>query len=415
MKILWITFLCSWSIPLLKCISKGNKVLVLIPDYDNINLSNVSITGVTLKKIKVSRNEISINMTESLYEKIYKEIIDEYQPDIIHIHGTEKNLAQIYKFIPNIPVVVSIQGLLSGCLKYNTAFLSKKDMMSYTSLKNLIGKGGLLEAKKRCENGFRNYEEDILCNCKYFFGRTHWDKSRVLLNNPSAYYFVGEELLRDDFYERKGQWEIDKLDSYRIFTTTGNNPLKGLHFALKAISLLKDEYPNVKLVVPGMPLDRYKWSILKRKLHGEEYLYYVEGLIEKYGIQSNVELLPRLSSKDMVRYMLESSLFLSTSTIDNSPNSLGEASILGIPIVTTPVGGIISFMHDNYNCLFAPSGDSYMMAYQIKRLFADRNLALKLSCNAKETAMIRHDRDAITDQYLDAYKKIVEIHKLAKK
>lgn len=411
MRILWISFLCSWTIPLLKCISKGNNILVLIPDYNNTKLPNIDIPGVTFKKLQIREKDTKENMSLSLFKLYYKDIISGFNPDIIHVHGTEKNLAQVYKFIPDIPVVVSIQGLLSGCLRFNSAFLTQKDVKSYTSVKNILGIGGLYESERRCESGYKNYEKDILVNCHYFFGRTLWDKAHIQFHNPSAHYFIGEELLRDDFYESVSKWKVENIKSHNIFTTTGSNPLKGLHFALKAVKFLKEEYPDVKLLVPGMPLARYRWSTFERRIHGEEYLYFIEGLIEEYGIKSNIEFLPKLDSNEMVSNMLKSSLFLSTSTIDNSPNSIGEASMLGLPIVTTPVGGITSFMQDNYNCLYAPSGDSYMMAYQIRRVFEDTELANKLSKNSMLLAENRHNRDSISDQYLDAYNKIIELHK----
>ena len=115
----------------------------------------------------------------------------------------------------------------------------------------------------------------------------------------------------------------------------------------------------------------------------------------------------------MANEMLKANVFLSPTSIDNSPNSIGEATMIGVPVVTTPVGGIPSMLKDEESCLFAPAGDVYMMAYQIKRIFNDSELAIKLSKNAHQIALLRHNPDSTVTQYINAYEAIVELHKNA--
>lgn len=411
MKILWISFLGSWTLPLLYRLSCGNDIHIIIPVLSKSTKKEEFKDGITFHYLELTEKDVFSTMTETIYKKYYENFIREINPDIIHIHGTEKNLAQIQNFIPaKIPVVISIQGLLSGCLRYNTAFLTQHDMRKYTSIKNLLGRGGLLDAERMCINGNINYEENILSNGRYYIGRTNWDKAHILAYNPKAHYFKGEELLRDCFYQNANKWNGRYSDSHVIFTTTGANPLKGLHFALKAIGILKKKYPDVRLVVPGMPKDRFKWGIFKRLLIGEEFQYYIKGLIKFYRIEDNVVFLPRLNENEMVQQLLGCNVFLSSSTIDNSPNSICEASMLGIPIVTTPVGGVTSFMRDEENCLFAPSGDACMMAFQIARLFDDRNFAANLGKQAYEMYISKHDREKVADEYKNIYRQIINLH-----
>lgn len=110
----------------------------------------------------------------------------------------------------------------------------------------------------------------------------------------------------------------------------------------------------------------------------------------------------------MMRQMQRAHVFLSPSSIDNSPNAIGEATMIGIPIVTTPVGGVTSFLKDEETALFAPAGDPYMIAYQIKRIFDNDNLAITLSKNAQKIALERHDIDKTTKQYLNIYRQIIQ-------
>ena len=360
--------------------------------------------------LDLSNKERTMSMNECVFLKFNK-IIREIAPDIIHIHGTETNLAQLQNFLTDIPIVISIQGILKGCLRHNTALLTTKDVRPYKSLKNIFRCGGLYNAERNCIRGVANYEAEIFAKGKYFFGRTDWDHAYVKFSNPDALYFHGDELLRPAFYQSRAKWNINNMRRHSVFMSSGFNPLKGLHFAVGAVALLKKFYPDVILKIPGMPLHILNKSAIKQRISGEEYLSYVKKMIDENGLQNNIEFMARLSEQEMVSEMTKAHVFLSSSTVENSPNAVGESTMIGTPIVITPVGGVASFMENNYNCLYAASGDSYAMAFQIIRIFEDDNLASTLSRNAVKTASVRHDLKNVSNQYMKAYNEIIEAHK----
>lgn len=192
---------------------------------------------------------------------------------------------------------------------------------------------------------------------------------------------------------------------------SGFNPLKGLHLAIKALSLLKNYYSDVMLTVPGLPQHILSYNPFKSRIIGEEYVNFCKDLITKKNLEKNINLLPRLDAEGMAQELLKSNIFLSPTSIDNSPNAVGEASMIGVPIVSTPVGGVPSILKDEESCLFTPAGDEYLMAYQIKRIFDDDKLAIKLSCNAHKIALRRHNILKTTEQYINAYNEIINYHK----
>ena len=49
---------------------------------------------------------------------------------------------------------------------------------------------------------------------------------------------------------------------------------------------------------------------------------------------------------------LKSQAFVCPSTMENSPNSLGEAMILGVPVVTTDIGGITTMMEPDEGTIY---------------------------------------------------------------
>ncbi len=404
LNILWITREFSWTIPLAELINSKVKLHIIIPDAKpNKQREN---NGIAFYYLNLQTSDIFSNMKYNVAQK-YMQIIDIIKPQVIHVHGTENNFAQIQNYITNIPIITSIQGILSGCIPFSTNFIREDEIVPYRTIKNFLGQGGYKLMERRCILGRKEFENNILKNGKYFFCRTHFDKAWVSFSNPNAIIYQGEEILRNAFYFHAGQWTIEQCNKHRIFMPSGFNPIKGLHIAIKVIALLKRYYPDVKLIVPGLPKHILDYGGLKSKIIGEEFVNYIKDLIYKNKLQGNIQLLPRLNDEQMALEMKSANVFLSPTSIDNSPNTVGEAMMVGVPVVVAPVGGIPSIFKDEVDCLFAPAGDEYIMAYQIKRIFEDDNLARKISKGGKQTALRRHDKTCAVNQYIDAYTNII--------
>jgi len=58
----------------------------------------------------------------------------------------------------------------------------------------------------------------------------------------------------------------------------------------------------------------------------------------------------------------------------------------------------------------SPSGDPYLMAFQIKQLFDNKDLAYSLSRNAYQVARRRHDVSNAGRQYIAIYQNVLKIH-----
>ena len=406
MNILWISYFGSWTCPLAECLAKKHRITVLVPSNQCCRKTE---NGVEYIYFDYPEAEAFSMMTPEIFGRMAG-YIKAVNPDIIHVHGTEKNLAQVQKFLPSIPVVTSIQGILMGYLPYVSNYLDMNKVRKFRTLKNLFGRGGALLMERCFRKGFL-YENDILCNNKYFIGRTDFDKAHVIFRNPDAHYFVGEELLRDIFYHEGGSWSLEKCNRHSIFMPSGFNPIKGMHLAIEAVHLLKPFYPDIRLYIPGVIPSYGKEKRLLSKITGEEYVRYVFALVKQYQLEENVIFLPRQTAEQMSQHMRDAHVFLAPSSIDNSPNAVGEATMMGVPVVTTPVGGIPSFLRDGTDALLSPAGDSYLLAYNVKRIFDDDNFATMLSKNAYKVALRRHDREHICNQYLDSYQQIISIHK----
>ena len=103
----------------------------------------------------------------------------------------------------------------------------------------------------------------------------------------------------------------------------------------------------------------------------------------------------------------ECAIYVHPSYIDNSPNSLCEAQMMGIPSIATYVGGIPTLIENGQTGFLVPANDPYQTAFIISTLLLDENLRNTIGKQAKEAALVRHDKAKITNQLLNIYGKII--------
>ena len=121
----------------------------------------------------------------------------------------------------------------------------------------------------------------------------------------------------------------------------------------------------------------------------------------------NVHLLGVATANQIKECLLSSTVYVHPSYIDNSPNSVCEAQICGLPIIATNVGGVNSIVNDGENGFLVPSNDPYQTAYLINLLYIDNTLNKKMGISSQEVARNRHDKTKIINQLIDGYHQMV--------
>ncbi len=99
----------------------------------------------------------------------------------------------------------------------------------------------------------------------------------------------------------------------------------------------------------------------------------------------NVLMTGKLSKEDWIKLSKKYNIFINTTHFDNTPISIIEAMALGIPVVSTNVGGIPYLLKHNSNALLVSDNDAEDMANQINRIIKEPDLANTLSVNGKNT------------------------------
>lgn len=337
-----------------------------------------------------------------------EEIVDAFKPDIIHIEGTEflhaKAMLSVGK-TRNIPTAVSLQGILNGQYNYQCGQLQVDDLIFSKSLTDMYA-GWMLHLRKTMWYKKRmNHEKEIISNADYILGRTTWDRAHSYWLNPDAEYFYCSRVLREPFY--KESWSIDKTERHSIYVGNGYSALKGLHFVIMALPELIREYPDIKVYVAGTkPFSEND----KRPFYKKGFGLYIQKLIKKLGVGEHIVFTGSLSAQEVAYRLSHVNAYVLCSAIENSPNTLGEAMLVGTPCIASYVGGVSDMAIDGRDALFYRNDDPALLAWNIKRVFDSDELAQSLSANAKEHAKINHSAEKNAEILIENYMSIMKLY-----
>ena len=178
------------------------------------------------------------------------------------------------------------------------------------------------------------------------------------------------------------EFKVPKLLWVRSFAKI-YNPL----MAVKVLINLKKIYPEAQLCMIGPKKDdSYEKTV-------------------RFAKKNNVEVTftAKLSKEARIEVSNEYNIFINTTHFDNTPISVIEAMALGLPVVSTNVGGIPFLLEHNVNALLVSDNDTEGMALQVNRLIENNDLATNISKKAKET-VTDFDWEVVKKQWIDLLK-----------
>ena len=182
-------------------------------------------------------------------EKNWIIINERFKPDLVHIHGTEYAHGLAFKnACPKVKCVISIQGLVSNCSRIYYGNIPEKDILKNITFRDIIKRDSLFQARKKFEKRGK-LEVGLIEKASNIIGRTTWDYSNTKAINPNVKYYKGEETLRSSFYNM--EWDINHIERHTLFCSQASYPIKGIHFAIEALKIVKERYPDVKLYIAG--------------------------------------------------------------------------------------------------------------------------------------------------------------------
>ena len=311
-------------------------------------------------------------------------IVEKVKPEVIHIHGTEMSWIRIVPYIHGIPVILSIQAIVTVMTHKLYSGILRTELPLFSVYRRQLG-----YYSKRAEDERLNTQY-----VQYLIGRTEWDKRCYSVIAPHAQYFVCNEVLRDGFYKSIWQEPYRADNKLIVHSTTGEHIFKGLETICQAVTLINNVGVDVEWRIAGVRKESEFVKIVKRKLKTD---FPNKGLL----------ILGSLKEEDLINRMKEAHVYVSASHQDNSPNALCEAMLLGMPCVSTFAGGSGSILKDGITGILVQDGDPWAMAGAVLELFRERQKALQYASAARKDAILRQDKDAITNNLLRIYQHVL--------
>jgi glycosyltransferase involved in cell wall biosynthesis len=328
-------------------------------------------------------------------------VLRDFNPDLLHANGSEMAYTLRLFEAWNGHTLLSLQGVLNGYEPYELGGLRMGHGSTAWRLRQVLPIWALTVNKRFRFLPRLRVEREIIGRARHVMGRTIWDRAQAWAVNPLATYHHGGETLRTPF--QQVQWDAIHCNRHELFIGSCASPRKGAHVALAALRLLRSEYPGARLIIAGERPNARR-SILKR-IFG--YPAYFQDRIREMDLQDCVEFTGLLNAEQMAARMARAHVFIMPSLIENSPNTLGEAMLLGMPCVSAFTGGTPGMAKMDAEALFYRSEDPIELAYQIKRLFDSSELCARLGNGARARALKNHDPKTNLQDLLQTYSAIL--------
>lgn len=314
--------------------------------------------------------------------EVIKSIVEDFNPDLIHVFGSE-HTGGLVGTVTDIPVVLHLQGVMCylqcGWMPYNMSW----EKYVFWNPRNYLEKIAVERSV--------DVEKKIFSHCHHYMGRTDLDKRCIEFLSPGSTYHYCSEMLRPVIFNAAKIWSFHDRQTSEIVSVISNPLYKGGDLILRTASILK------RLIGQD-----FVWRV-----YGVSHLQQCERLSKIKASDVNVIPMGIINADGLVECLSEADVFVHPSYIDNSPNTVCEAQLIGAPVIANNVGGLRSLIDSMNDGVLVPANDPCMMASYIKQLCSDRVFAERIGRNGRETALRRHNPDTIFSDMIHTYNDIL--------
>lgn len=330
--------------------------------------------------------------------KEYLRIVDHFKPDVVLFFGTESDFPLIIPQL-KVPSIVWYQGNLTVYERMYQNGIPLRKTLSNERLKDII-KGDSIYHDYLHYKLLAERERKIFSLTNNVIGRTTWDRRVVSILAPTAKYFHCDDPLRPPFFQ--DQWEQKKnRDKFVITTTIQGHLYKGLETVFEAAKFLSQilEKP-IEWRVIGIP-------------EGTAYVRTARRVTGFPVSNSSVTLLGFKTGSELLQELLNADLYAHPAHIENAPNAVQEAMLLGLPVVATNVGGTPTLLKDGKEGFLVQSKDPFAMAGAILELYRSPDKAMEFGKNARKIGLVRNDGKKISSDLIAIFEQLLSSNKKA--
>lgn len=166
-------------------------------------------------------------------------------------------------------------------------------------------------------------------------------------------------------------------------------PEKNHLFALQCMEILKNNFPDLKLVIVGdgsLREQLTKW-------------------VESHGLSKIVLFVGNIKQEEVMHIVGTARVFVLTSNTESFPNALAEAQGLGVPAVSFNVGGVPEIVEDGLTGYVVPLGDREKFMRRLTELLENKSIAQQMGEEARKRIIERFSMGKRVDRFLEFMKK----------
>ena len=177
----------------------------------------------------------------------------------------------------------------------------------------------------------------------------------------------------------------------RLFWMRQFHPIYNPMMALRTVARLREGLPETTLVMAGQ--DKGLEADMRQAAR-------------ELGVADAIRFGGFLDRESKDHEGHNADIFINTNRIDNAPVAIIEACAMGLPVISTRIGGITDLLEDGETAILVPDDDDEAMARAVERLVADSELTARLSANGRRLAE-RFSWEQVRPQWEELFHRLI--------
>lgn len=184
--------------------------------------------------------------------------------------------------------------------------------------------------------------------------------------------------------------DFDNFNSPSLICIGNIRPIKGHIYLLLAIKKLQNKYPELKVILIGNDNTNGKFfSDVNRKGLKNTYIW--------LGYKENI-----------YPYLKNSDIFILPSLSEGAPTSIIEAMYVGVPVISTNVGGVSELIENKVTGYLVPPNNDIALAEAIDFLITNIDIRNEIINNAKNYVYENHSINHMVEGHINAFTNLMK-------
>ena len=181
-------------------------------------------------------------------------------------------------------------------------------------------------------------------------------------------------------------------------------PHKGHQDLIEAVSMVREDIPNIKALLIGPREEKSAFSINDSP---SSYYFQLVSLIKEYGLEKNVFFLGTVPREDLSLYYSSADIFVLPTRKEGFGTVFIEAMASGLPIITCKLEPMTQVVGEKAG-IFVEPYKTKNLAIAIKKILNNQDLAAKMSLDAIERVKRYYSINVVAEETYKLFLQVLE-------